>query len=189
MEFVDVIRRLARTRDDPIEHIVYRGGGVRIVGFHSISGAAMHTLLRSTGKRCDYSVDANRLVLDVYNDVPGAEKRLTLAEAEPSFVQTGIRASSAVTSTTYSFGTSLSSELLGELLDASNVIDVAVTAGTFRVDRAPPSLIVGGVSDVLRFKSKAHRIRPPPTNARKVPRTKRNGIKHLYATVTTPTQE
>jgi hypothetical protein len=193
MNFVKVVRQLARTRDEPIQHIVFKGGGVRIVGFRSVSGAAMHMLLRRTGKRCDYSINANKLVLDVYNDVPSAEKRQTLAEAEPSFVQTAVWASSAITSTTYSFGTLISSELLGELLDSANVVDVAVTAGAFRVDRVTPSQIIGGVSDVLRFKSNVHRIRPPPTSAKKVPRSrshqKRNAINHLYATATTTTKQ
>jgi len=163
MEFIVAARRLARTRDDPIEHTVFRGGGLRIRGFKTISAALFHRLLREHGKRCEYTTDGagDTLVLDVFSDAPSHSARPTLAtNTFPSISEIN---AGAVRTTTYGHTNGLTSEIVTNHLDGNCVIDVYISASTFSVAVATPSLIVDGVNDILRLKGKCRKCRPPPT--------------------------
>jgi hypothetical protein len=164
MDFVTAARRLARNRDDPIQHSAIKGGGIRLTGFRQISIASFHMLLRTAGRRCVYTScpETNTIVIDTQL---GSQK-VPASDAEAGARIVGI--ASYVNPYTY---TSISSEVLDELLEGPHVVDAIMACGSFNVLVAPPSQILGGVADTIKSKGSIYKRRP--TMHRRIKKVKR----------------
>jgi len=165
--FIHEAQNMARTRDGEIEHIDFKGGGVRVSGFLGISAGHILPLLHKYGKRCSFTNSHGKLVCDVYDDVPASldqegevPRGIESLPTPERFAKADETTTGAITITRYSV-VSLTSNDLSLLLSGKNAVDVYVEAGFVSVMAAVgSSLVAGGVHDQVRRRVIVHRPRP-----------------------------
>jgi len=173
-KFLGAIRDLARGGDDPIECEYYKGGGVRINGFHRIRTCLIEQVLAKYEKRAVYTTHGNQISIDCYDDINPE----MLAHAEIDQLPCGKKYrkcledcnKGSVSVATYAAFEITSSDVR-RICMGPEVIDIVLTPGELKcIKIAKASLpIVGGLHDVQsKRKMKASAPKRLPSKIRYV---------------------
>ena len=182
--FVDCIHGLGTSADNPIESVLCKGGGLRVIGFKTIRAQLLLHALDAYGKICVCHTANNEFVIDCYDDTSMGD-----ANDSPIFFKSATEGEStiprgAITETSHNIQLSTSQQLRTALIQTPNILNIIIAKDKLVVQTVTTTSakLANGLHDQLQRRSIKFRRIPQLTASRtrmlKLPKSNRTNPKH-----------